>query len=427
MLHDISSRVNQEVLASTAKIMKRTFSSCQKDSAWDITDQSEYNNCTYQIGASNPQILAAMDHIENIAKSEQYLPNDIWLSLEQFDHHKEGHNSRALETAVNQIKGIKWDNLTSVIPCEEVCSAKLRNIVTQLKLIEWGYYGTSEATGGLYLAYHSHKIGNYFKNSMNNYWPYYPLHDEPNDLEISLNKCLMKITEKISNGKLKRTSILDLPAFGSRISHLGNHQVRDANWENEINFAIYNSGHENLSQTFNHFKNLSHLWKEYIGSRNEVKLSSDSIFPPSIIHNQFDYTQLIVEHFPTFFKVITGSFPTALKGTQPIWFETAKAVFNETKDRGFVEMYGLYDKSVMDCSFQEDLAKKEFKASEVQGGCQYFEQSLTNNGLCYSFNAFKPSSIWRPSKLINLLEENAKKDNFDYRYGGTGATRGNFS
>ena len=160
---------------------------------------------------------------------------------------------------------------------------------------------------------------------------------------------------------------------------------------------------------------------------NEDKLRSDSIFPPSIIHNQFDYTQLIVEHFPTFFKVITGSFPTALKGTQPIWFETAKAVFNETKDRGFVEMYGLYDKSVMDCSFQEDLAKKEFKASEVQGGCQYFEQSLTNNGLCYSFNAFKPSSIWRPSKLINLLEENAKKDNFDYRYGGTGATRGNFS
>ena len=405
--------------------MKRTFSSCQKDSAWDISDMSDYNNCTHQIGASNPQILAAMGHIEKIAKNYKYLPNDIWLTLEGFDHHEEGHNSRALETAVNEIKGMEMDNLTSVMPCQENCTEKLRNIVTQLKLIEWGYYGTAEATGGLYLAYHSQKIGNYFKNSLNNYWPHYPLHDEPNDLEIRLNKCLMKITEKISNGKLKGTSVLDLPAFGSRMISLDNHQVTEANWENEINFAIYDRGNGNLSQTFRNHKNLSHLWREYIGSMNEDNPSSDSIFPPSIVKNDFDTSNEIIEHFETFFKVITGSFPTAQKGTQPIWFKTAKAVFSQTKDQDFVETYGLYDKSVMDCSFQEDLTKKKFNASEAQGGCQYFEQSLTNNGICYSFNALKPSGIWKPSKLIDLLDENTKNDTFDYRYGGTGATRGN--
>ena len=129
----------------------------------------------------------------------------------------------------------------------------------------------------------------------------------------------------------------------------------------------------------------------------------------------------------TFFKVITGSFPTALNGTQPsIWFETAKAVFNDTKDQDFVERYGLYDKVIMGCSFQEDLTKKKLKDTESQGGCQYFDQSLTNNGLCYSFNALKPSTIWKPSQLIDLVEENVTKDYFDYRYGGTGATRGNF-
>ena len=427
VLHQISSKVNQEVLESTAKIMKRTFSSCRKDSAWDITDPSEYHNCTYQIGASNPQILAAMDHIEKIAKDDQYLPNDIWLSLEEFDHHEERHNSRALETAVNQIKHMQNDNLTSLMLCQEDCLAKLRNIIMQLKLIEWGYYGTADATGGLYLAYHAQKIGNYFKNSMNNYWPYYPLHDEPNDLEIKLNQCLMKMTEEISNGKLKGTSILDFPAYGSRMLNLDNHQVTEANWQNEINFAIYNSGQGNFSHEFSHYKNLSHLWREYIGRMNEDALSSDSIFPPSIIHNQFDFSHDIVEHFSTFFKVISGSFPTALKGTTPIWFETAKAVFNQTKSQDFVEMYGLYDKVVMDCSFQEDLTKKKFNDSEAQGGCQYFDQSLTNNGLCYSFNALKPSSIWKSSKIINLLEGNAEEDDFDYRYGGTGATRGNIS
>jgi hypothetical protein len=160
---------------------------------------------------------------------------------------------------------------------------------------------------------------------------------------------------------------------------------------------------------------------------NEEKLSSDSKFPPSLIQNQFDFSSHIVEDFSTFFKVISGSFPTALNGSQPsIWFETAKAVFNDTKHQGFVEKYGLYDKVVMSCSFREDLTKKRLKDTESRGGCQYFHQSLTNNGLCYSFNALKPSSIWKTSQLINLLEENAKSDDFDYRYGGTGATRGNF-
>ena len=36
------------------------------------------------------------------------------------------------------------------------------------------------------------------------------------------------------------------------------------------------------------------------------------------------------------------------------------------------------------------------------------------------------ASIWKTSKLTDLLEDNAEEDYFDYRYGGTGATRGNF-
>ena len=426
MLHHISSKVNEEVLENAAKIMKRTFPSCRKNSAWDVNDPAGYNNCTHEIGASNPQILAAMDQIETIAKDAKYLPNDIWLSLEGFDHYEEGYDSRAVEVAVNQIKHIESGNLTSAILCNGNCFERLRKIITQLKLIEWGYYGTAEATGGLYLAYHAQKLGNYFKNSYQNQWPYNPLHDQPNALEIKLNELLKMMTKEMSNGKLKGISILDLPAFGSRTLTLDNHQITESNWPNEVNFAI-SSKHGNLTQAFSQYKNLSHLWREYIDSVNEEKLSLDSKFPPSLVQNQFDFTDHIVEDLSTFFKVISGSFPTAMNGTQPsIWFETAEAVFNDTKDQSFVERYGLYDKFIMGCSFRDDLTKKKFKDTESQGGCKYFYQSLTNNGLCYSFNALKPSSIWKTSQLIDLVEENAKKDYLDYRYGGTGATRGKF-
>ena len=426
MLHQISSKVNEEVLENAAKIMKRFFPSCRKNSAWDTNDPSGYNNCTYQIGASNPQILAAMQYIETIAKDGQYLPNDIWLSLEEFDHYEEGYDSSAVEAAVNQIKHMGSGTLTSAMMCNENCLERLRNIITQLKLIEWGYYGTAEATGGLYLAYHAEKLGNYFKNSYQNHWPYNPLHDQPNALEIKLNELLKKMTEEISNGKLKGTSILDLPAYGSRILTLDNHQITESNWPNEVNFAIYGE-HGNMSQAFSHYKNLSHFWREYIDSINEEKLIPDSKFPPRLIQNQFDFSNLIVEDFSTFFKVISGSFPTALNETKPsIWFETAKAVFNDTKHQEFVEKYGLYDKFIMTCAFREDLTKTKLKDNESRGGCQYFHQSLTNNGLCHSFNSLKPSSIWKTSQLINLLEQNEDNDDFDYRYGGTGATRGNF-
>ena len=230
----------------------------------------------------------------------------------------------------------------------------------------------------------------------------------------------------MSNGKLKGTSILDLPAYGSRILSLDNNQITEANWPNEVNFAIYDE-HGNLSQAFSHYKNLSHVWRKYIDSTNGEKMNAESKFPPSLIQNQYDFSNDIVEDLSTFFKVISGSFPTALKETQPsIWFKTAKVVFNDTLHRDFVEKYGLYDKVIMDCSFQEDLKKKNQKGTESQGGCQYFDQSLTNNDLCYSFNALKPSTIWKPSQLIDLLEENVTEDYSDYRYGGTGAAKGNF-
>ena len=64
------------------------------------------------------------------------------------------------------------------------CAKTARKIVLQLRLIQLGYFGPVEATAGLYLAKHRKHIGNYFTNSLDNNWPYSPLHDDPNDVEI---------------------------------------------------------------------------------------------------------------------------------------------------------------------------------------------------------------------------------------------------
>ena len=78
----------------------------------------------------------------------------------------------------------------------------------------------------------------------------------------------------------------------------------------------------------------------------------------------------------------------------------------------------------MDCSFQEKLMKRSSKDTELFGGCEYFHHSLTSNGVCYSFNGIRPSLSWNFSKVVEVFEENFEANGLEYRFGGTGASRG---
>jgi hypothetical protein len=49
---------------------------------------------------------------------------------------------------------------------------------------------------------------------------------------------MMRITEVLSKGKLTNISILDLPAFGSKIAHLEWQHRRISNWPSEVSFSI---------------------------------------------------------------------------------------------------------------------------------------------------------------------------------------------
>ena len=96
-----------------------------------------------------------------------------------------------------------------------------------------------------------------------------------------------------------------------------------------------------------------------------------------------------------------GSFHTASKHPLPIWYDTAKLVFNQTKEEKFVKQRGVYDKLIIDCAFRENLRRKRQPTDE--GGCEGFHPSLTTNGLCYTFNGEHSSDIWKHSEMMTTF------------------------
>ena len=132
------------------------------------------------------------------------------------------------------------------------------------------------------------------------------------------------------------------------------------------------------------------------------------------------------KHFGNIELLLSGSFHTASKHTLPIWAQTAKLAFSHTKEEKFVERRGVYDKSIIDCSFREDLRKK--KDLDDNGGCEGFHPSLTTNGLCYTFNGKKPSDLWKSSEMIttftNLFPPHSSRNN--KTFGGSRTVQGKY-
>ena len=114
-----------------------------------------------------------------------------------------------------------------------------------------------------------------------------------------------------------------------------------------------------------------------------------------------------------------------MKHNLPIWRDTAKAVFNQTKDENFVKKRGVFDKIIIDCAFRENLQRK--KQLSQGGGCENFEPSLTSNGMCYTFNGYHSSELWKNSKMTTAFAKLFPlKIESDKRFGGSRTTQGNF-
>ena len=92
----------------------------------------------------------------------------------------------------------------------------------------------------------------------------------------------------------------------------------------------------------------------------------------------------------------------------------------------FVRKRGVYDKSIIDCAFRENL--KRMKEPSFLGGCPDFQPSLTTNGICYTFNGKHSSELWKDSKMMTAFGRSFPSDTKTEKYfgyfGGARTTQG---
>ena len=405
----ISTQITQEILEGKGITEWIKFNNpvrCNSSNAWDSSHEQHYY-CTLQIAKSDPLISKIMNEIEEVSKLDlvtfEHLVNEIWLSFEGMTLQQQQDESMSMIKTFAKIIDLRTIRKIPSTICSfsQNCKKAFRKIVLQLKLIQLGYYGPTAATAGLYLARYRDKFGAYFTNSMDNKWPHQPLHRDPNQNEALLNEYLLAFTENLSTDRLKNVSLLDLPAFGSRISHLDEFQTNSALWPLETNFAILKKYKRSMLNTaFQTHKYLITLWKRYIDHIHTTGKYFPQEFPPNNIHHPFNFTEYIQDDFSMFLRVYLEAYPKASGNHQmdQIWRQMAEQVFEGSVNNGD----GLFDKLFLDCSFKNSFMRV---GEPLPGECSLFQQQLTSNGFCLSFNTVPPSSIWKDFRSVKALEE----------------------
>ena len=465
---------------------------CHSNAAWEEDENSEeYHSCTLAIAESVNLFPMDINKIQEVCQLGQNPLNQmidkLWLSFENMTFTQQQDESMDLAKTLDVISELhKKEKMTNTwTECSENwdCAKAFRRIILQLKLIQLGYYGPYGTTAGVYLAHQRKEFGAYFRNSIDNNWPHQPLSHLPNQDEYLLDKYMKKLTEALSDitnnrwqqllnedsnhttismTKLKNVSILDFPAFGSRLSHLNESFIKAPNWPLEVNFAILNKyNRTELGEKFRTQKHLIKLWATYMDyilskveitqsnylevfqtkrqiinlwatqleyiSKDETSENRTKITPAvaDIPSNPFDFTKYIDDDFLTFVQVYMQSHLTGRDNQKmsTVWIKAAEKVFGATLDDTVVQSNGLFNKLFLDCSFKEP-----FMAGDQLAGCDLFQQSLTSNGLCFSFNSETPSNIWDNSfSLAKVIEEfgEIKPRKFS-NFAGTGSNEGKF-
>ena len=313
----------------------------------------------------------------------------------------------------------------------------MKDIETQIKTLTIG--SQVPKAPGLYLMYYNKLFAtkyweSYISEHVDVKWPSNPLYYKPNGLILSLHKFLTNMALELSNGAWENVSILDIPGFGSMVNDfdsvikqgLGIFSVKTElcgiPWNNQLNMAIFNEMAKSYSwsktweKTINtECLNMKKLWKKYMTTFNATD------FPPAISNNTlFNYTNSIKDDMSMFLAVYSASFQTSLNQNQeqkdnkftpnettqmdvPLLLrETGKKVFKQTNSDYNVKKNTFYDKLIMDCAFKSPLMTKK---SNAISGCGEFYQSLTNNGICHSFNGVDPLKLWRDAEIVQAFNK----------------------
>jgi hypothetical protein len=341
---------------------------------------------------------------------------------------------------------------------DEKCKRIVEDIETQIKTLTM----TSQVpkAPGLYLMYYNKLFGtnyweSYITEQLNTKWPSQPFYYKPNGITLSLNKVLTNMALELSNGAWENVSILDVPGFGSMVNNFdtvikqgmgifsfSKTEVCGIPWNNQLNMAIFHemarsySWSKTWEKTINtECLNMKKLWKKYMTTFNATD------FPPARGNNTlFNYTNSIKDGMTMFLAIYAASFQTSLNENQEqqdnkfnsnqttkmditqMLRETGKKVFKETESDDYVKKNTIYDKLIMDCAFKTPLMTKKTNAIS---GCGEFSQSLTNNGICHSFNGMNPLKLWRDAEIVQafnkVFESHQTKP---HMFRGSGASEG---
>lgn len=357
---------------------------------------------------------------------------------------------------------IVGEDNNSEVKCEdEKCKRIVKDIEIQIKTLAMG--SQVPKAPGLYLMYYNKLLTTNYKESyiseqLDVKWPSYPLKFKPSGLRLSLNKVLTNMALGLSNGAWKNVSILDVPGFGSMVNDFdpvikqsmgifsamfGKTELCGIPWNNQLNMAIFNEMAKSYSwsktweNTINtECLNMKKLWKKYMTTFNATD------FPPAIGNNTlFNYTNSIKDDMPMFLAVYAASFQTSLNQNQvqkdnkltsnettqmdvPLLLrETGKKVFKQTESDDYVKKNTFYDKLIMDCAFKSPLMTK--KTNAISGGCGEFYQSLTNNGICHSFNGVDPLKLWKDAEIVQAFNKIfGSHQTKPHKFRGSGASEG---
>merc|ERR1711971_711416 len=163
---------------------------------------------------------------------------------------------------------------------------------------------------------------------------------------------MMRITEVLSKGKPTNISILDLPAFGSKIAHLEWRHKRISNWPSEVSFSILDEMNVPMQTVFENYKILIDHWRSYM-QKIFMKDSSASFSLEMKNKYLFDFTKYIRENMKTYLIALHGSVLMASKEALPIWGRVAEVSFNQTRSKHSSSKVGQYDKLVMHYAFKQ--------------------------------------------------------------------------
>jgi hypothetical protein len=428
MYPELSLKIMDTAFERAKQLAKALFRKCESHNAWEASDSIQFAECTEEIGLSNLRIHSSMSDIEvfvaNNLNSSMKIQNQLGQIME--DVNLNPSLSDGLDIALIFFKkGASF--FTNDESCSQIadCRKTVREVLVQLKMIEWGFYGLGESSAGMFLAYHYFTLGPYFGNFYDHNWPHIPFQNPPTTIETMFNQKMKEITFAMSNGILRNASILDLPAYGSRIAQLEKHQKNEPNWPTEINFSILENNQGNLPSVITNYKMLLDHWDRYM--QHLLESSPKANFTTEMENNRFlNFTSHIREDMETFLIAIEGSFLSPYRNSSKIWSQTAQKIFKHTKDDDYVNDKGLFDKLLLQCAFKRNLLKKKHSQSDLDGGCELFHPTLTSNGFCYTFNGQMPSELFTSSDMLAAFKKVFSTEHSKEFFQGAGIAEGKF-